>query len=382
MRIVLYNRKVIYTLALFLGFLDAVHAQAVRDSFSIIGNINMTGKGTMMLSYLDGQKTILDSADIKNGLFFFNGSVKLPTPARLFVKGSRHQYAAENINFYLENSLIQIYANKDSMNASIVKGSRSNDDKDSIDALLTPYYECMRSLRNVRDFATGQQLHSLLEDIDKIYDELPGAQRKIIVDYALAHPGSYAITNMLSMNFTNNQTELPLLKKIYDHFSASVKASVGGQDIAGLIKRMERVEVGNAAPDFTLPDQNGNPVRLSSFKGKYVLIDFWASWCVPCRKETPFLGKAYDKYKSKNFTIVSISLDVEKDKQKWLDAIHKDEMLWPNLSSLKGYEEVGVRQLFSVQGIPDNFLINPDGVIIARGLRGLELEKELALVLK
>jgi thiol-disulfide isomerase/thioredoxin len=123
-------------------------------------------------------------------------------------------------------------------------------------------------------------------------------------------------------------------------------------------------------------------VRLSSFKGKYVLIDFWASWCVPCRKETPFLVKAFDKYKSKNFTIVSISLDVEKDKQKWLDAIHKDEMLWPNLSSLKGYEEVGVRQLFSVQGIPDNFLINPDGVIIARGLRGLELEKELALVLK
>lgn len=373
----------VLTISLFsLNELCAQSAPAKNDSYFITGNITQAEKGTMMLSYWTGKKAILDSAVIESGNFYFKGSLKFPTPARIYLKGTKHQYAEQNLNFYLENSAIQIFVNTDSMFASVVKGSRSNDDKEAISALLAPYYESMGSLRKVRDFASSQHLASVLSNVDKIYDELPDAQRKLIVDYALAHPNSYAISEMLFINFTNNQTDLPLLQKVYGNFSDSVKASVGGQQIAALLERMERVAIGNTAPGFSLPNEQGNMVKLSSFKGKYVLLDFWASWCVPCRQETPFLVEAFHKYKNRNFTIVSVSLDVEKDKQKWLDAIQKDGMAWTNLSSLKGYVEEGARQLYSVQGIPDNFLISPDGKIIARGLRGMDLEKKLSEVIK
>ncbi len=373
----------IFVLIMALFFSNEVCAQASSskgNSYVINGHIPQVEKGKMILQYRVGEKTILDSARIEKGSFFFEGSLQYPAPARLYLKDSRHQYADQNISFYLENSPIQIIAFKDSMSASIVKGSHSNDDNKAIESNMASYFASLRSLRTIRDFAVKQHLDSVLRDIDRIYEEFPAVQRKLIVDYALTHPHSFAITTMLFINFTNNQTQLPLLKRIYDHFSDSVKASVGGQGIAGLIKRMQRVEVGKTAPDFTLPDTSGIPVKLSSFSGKYVLIDFWASWCVPCRAESPFLVKAYRKYHNKNFTIVSVSLDVDMDKQKWLDAIRKDGMVWHNVSSLKGYDEEGVRQLYSVQGIPDNFLINPEGEIIARGLRGNDLSKKLSEV--
>lgn len=384
-----FKKRLVLILLVFVFCFNIAKAQStpVAGTFTINGKVIGMSNGTMMLAYSDpaGEKLILDSAVIENGVFHFKGSVELPVPAGLYIKGSNHRYAEQNKNFYLENSPITALVYKDSMNASKVSGSLSNDDHDSISALMAPYYETRESLSKVQGFASKQHLTSVLKNLDDIYDELPGAQRKLIVDYALAHPDSYAITTMLSMNFTNNQTDLPLLKKVYDHFSDPVKKSVGGKDIAGLIKRIERVQIGNTAPSFSLPDQNGKEVSLSSFKGKYVLLDFWASWCVPCREESPFLVKAYEKYKNKNFTIVSISLDVEKDKQKWLDAFKKDGMSWTQLCSLKGYqnyEDNDVRQLYSVQGIPDNFLISPEGKIIARGLRGEEVSKMLDTLFK
>jgi len=382
--LILITKNLCLLIVAFLFFKEA-NTQTIsppKGSFSISGNAAGIDNDVMILEYQAGQNFIKDSAKIETGHFYFKGSLQSPTPARVYIKGSKHQYADQNINFYLENSPIIIWVDKDSMNFSKVSGSSSNNDKDSIEALMVPYYESLRALHKVQDFASKQHLPSVLKSLDKIYDELPDAQRKLIVDYAFSHPDSYAITQGLSINFTNNQTELPLLKKIYDNFSAEVKKSPGGNDIAALIKRIERVQLGNKAPDFILPNQNGKQIEFSSFKRKYVLLDFWASWCVPCRAESPFLVKAFHDYKNKNFTIISVSMDEAKDKQKWLDAIKKDNMQWTQLSSLKGYEENGVRQLYSVQGIPDNFLIDPSGKIIARGLRGEELEKKLAVVIK
>ncbi|MES2809852.1 MAG: TlpA disulfide reductase family protein, partial [Bacteroidota bacterium] len=138
--------------------------------------------------------------------------------------------------------------------------------------------------------------------------------------------------------------------------------------------------IGALAPDFTQPDADGKLIKLSSFKGKYVLIDFWASWCGPCRAENPNVVKAYQKYKSKNFTILGVSLDRPNDKEGWLNAVKKDGLEWTQVSDLK-YWSNAAAALYYVQSIPANFLLDPNGKIIAKNLRGTDLDDKLAEVL-
>ncbi len=133
-------------------------------------------------------------------------------------------------------------------------------------------------------------------------------------------------------------------------------------------------EEGSMAPDFSLPKADGTPFSLSKLRGKYVLVDFWASWCGPCRKENPQVVALYNKYKDKGFEILGVSLD--EDKEAWLKAIEKDRLTWIHVSDLKGWQNEAAR-LYNVNAIPMTYLIDPDGVIIAKGLRGPALEAKL-----
>lgn len=132
--------------------------------------------------------------------------------------------------------------------------------------------------------------------------------------------------------------------------------------------------VGKPAPDMTMPDPNGNPVSISSFKGKYVLVDFWASWCRPCREENPNVVRAYNTFKNRNFTVIGVSLDKEKDN--WLQAIKKDNLTWTHMSDLAFWDSKSV-EIFKFQGIPYNVLIDPNGIVIGESLRGSELMNTL-----
>ncbi len=136
--------------------------------------------------------------------------------------------------------------------------------------------------------------------------------------------------------------------------------------------------IGKPAPEMSMPDVNGKEVSIASFKGKYVLVDFWASWCGPCRMENPAVVKAYNQFKNKNFTILGVSLD--KDRDKWLEAIEKDNLTWTHISDLAFWNSKSV-DIFNFQGIPYNVLIDPDGIIIAESLRGEALSRKLSEVL-
>lgn len=173
---------------------------------------------------------------------------------------------------------------------------------------------------------------------------------------------------------------MPVMTSISKRFQKHTLVSkVVGEYFANMQRSQSAIKEGQAAPDFTLPDPAGNMISLSSFKGKYVLVDFWASWCGPCRMENPNVVAAYQKYKNKNFTILGVSLD--KAKEPWLNAIKDDQLTWTHVSDLKFWESAVV-PLYNIEGIPYNVLLDPDGKVVAQNLRGGALEAKLAEVLK
>jgi peroxiredoxin len=174
-----------------------------------------------------------------------------------------------------------------------------------------------------------------------------------------------------------------IVKKFPQHKGVAAIKEMNDRQLALAKQKSQQPQetqwIGKAAPELSLPDINGNQIKLSSFKGKYVLVDFWASWCLPCRRENPNVVQAYNKYKNKNFTILGVSLDKEKDD--WVHAIQKDNLSWTQISDLREWNSAAV-STYNFTGIPFNVLIDPEGKIIAQSLRGDELDQKLSEILR
>ncbi|MDR2285110.1 MAG: TlpA family protein disulfide reductase, partial [Sphingobacterium sp.] len=189
--------------------------------------------------------------------------------------------------------------------------------------------------------------------------------------FLVNHPDSYISLYILN---DGGGTQNSSLEERFAALSERVRSSDLGQEMAVRLKATHAVEVGNPAIDFVMNDTEGNPITLSSFRGKYVFLDFWASWCGPCRSENPNLIKAYDKLKGDNFEIIAVSLDNKKDH--WLKAIKEDGLPWIQISDLKGTKNEAALK-YGVTGIPQNFLISPDGIILGIGFRGENILEKL-----
>jgi peroxiredoxin len=279
------------------------------------------------------------------------------------VKGSPASQEMKDFMSRFDNDLQKIYI--------ISQRTDSLKNANAPDSVIAPLIEEWRSQAGTtRDFASAS--FTKANDPALFLFEL-GAYESIAERYGLQPldpEEENDIVNKAAVKFPNHNG------------LAEIKKS-RNENVARMKKLAEGKWVGKQAPDFSLPDPNGKEIKLSSFRGKYVLVDFWASWCVPCREENPNVVKAYSKFKDKNFVILGVSLDNPGEKDKWMTAVMKDNLTWTQVSDLKGWQSAVVPMYdFGEVGIPYNILVSPEGMVIAERLKGAALEAKLEEVLK
>jgi len=336
-------------------------AFADPSTFSVTGNIKGIQDQTIYLRY--GKTT--DSLRSATGEFSFKGQIEDLTTAYLRVGKTQ-------TSFFLEkNAVLNFNAVLEELDNATVSGTRLNDD-------LSKYTASIAELNNQRRpvmstlmdaYQKKQPYQEYSDQVEKI-DEQISAKAK---DFIKNNTESIFSAWLVKSKFFYGEDEE--LSSMYNYLKGDAAASNHAKDLKIKIETNAKTSVGQMAMEFTQNDQNDKPISLASLRGKYVLVDFWASWCGPCRQENPNVVKAFNQYKDKGFTILGVSLDQKKDP--WLKAIEKDQLTWTHVSDLK-YWQNEVAVMYGINSIPASLLLDPNGKIIGKNLRGEALAKKLA----
>lgn len=321
--------------------------------FVINGEVKGYPDGTHV-SLLNGQSGASEQeTTIAANKFTFKGKVDA-VDFKIILFNNQQPY----ITLFLDNSNVKITGTKENIEKATVTGSKSHKDFEVFNNLLAPYSQVFTD----NSFSDTVQINKAMT---------------IAEQFAVSHPNS-AITPLSIIRYNQLADDMDKTYKMYEALSPEVKALPMGRYLAQMVLD-EKKNTGMILADFTQPDTSGNMIKLSSFRGKYVLLDFWASWCGPCRAENPNVVKAFNRFKNKNFTILAVSLD--KAKPAWVDAIAMDQLTWTHVSDLQGWSNAVALQ-YQIFSIPQNFLLDPEGKVIGKNLRGASLERKLEKIFR
>lgn len=339
-----------------------------KNEFVINGHIEGEAPAEVYLQKSkDGKFEIIDTAKVENGNFAFKGEIQIPDLYYIALNDQLY------IPFFNEAGKITINFHVDSLKNPRVSGSASDQEFrnylkliDGHRSALMEVYSKFTEANSAGDTVTMTLLEEKLDNMQK-------DQMAEIREYIRANSKSF-VAPYVAMRQAYDM-ELSEMEDVLASFDPGVKESPFAKMLADRIEILQNVAIGKTAPEFTMNNPEGEPVSLSQFRGKVLLVDFWAAWCGPCRAENPNVVAAYNKYHDKGFDVLGVSLD--REKEAWLKAIADDHLTWTHVSDLQFWQNAAAK-LYGISAIPSNVLLDRDGVIIGRNLRGKELQDKLA----
>lgn len=363
---------------------SVAHAQDLKKNYRIEGHIKglETPDGKMYMRGDINGKYTGDTVEVRNGQFVFEGCAE-PTQVTVYSQRMNVPKYINPVTLFIDGGTIKLTAVYDTteytyMRDVEIKGSALQDEYERFNKELMKGYD-MEKLNT--DYRKAQETGdtALLNEVNRIGEQFQADRDRRLSAYVHEHPESFLSLHFISQQSRATGAYLDSARVWFQALTPELQFSASGQQVSKNIAFASRGQLeGKPAGDFSMATPDGKMVKLSDYKGKYVLLDFWASWCGPCRAENPNVLAAYKRFHDKGFDVLAVSLDTDRDK--WLKAIKEDALPWTHVSDLK--RPNAASEQFGVSGIPDNFLIDPDGIVIGRGLRDEALMEKLEEVFK
>lgn len=348
-----------------------------ENEYTISGTIHGLENGKMIILEKQSELglTSVDTVKVEEGKFEFKGTSTAP---------SFHLLQVESVNgkvpIILEKGEINVVIYKDSLFASKVSGTYNNEQLAEFNTEGKKVQNKMNTFQNENNakMKTAQENNDtvVIDELRQQYLEFQKELQTQAETYMESHPNSFITVMLIQGALAQPNANMKQIEKNFNSLSSDLKNTKEGKEIAEMLKTLTSVEIGSIAPDFSAPNPEGKMVSLKESLGKITIIDFWASWCGPCRRENPNVVALYNEFHDKGLNIIGVSLDKEEDADKWKKAIADDQLTWTQVSNLKFWQDP-IAAKYNVKGIPQMFILDATGTIIAKDLRGEELRAKI-----